>query len=87
LPQVLAITGNRFAFDNVGFTPASGTVYVASTNPMLRLNWAGNQVAGAAVFFVRGAPAEDFFGRGSGPASGFMVSRVPVLQQLPSSME
>lgn len=52
LPQPLTITGNRFAFDNAGFSPASGTVYVASTNPVMRLNWASNQAESPAVLYT-----------------------------------
>jgi hypothetical protein len=50
--QPLTITGNRFAFDNAGFAPASGTVFVAGTNTVLRLNWASNQAEYPAVLYT-----------------------------------
>ena len=71
LPQVLTITGNRFAFDNAGFAPAAGTVYVASTNPVLRLNWASNQAESPAVLYtVLGR----FATSGAGSAFGILGS-------------
>ena len=71
LPQVLTLTGNRFAFDNAGFAPASGTVYVASTNPVLRLNWASHQPESPAVpYTVLGR----FATSGAGSAFGILGS-------------
>ncbi len=53
LPQPITITGNRFAFDNAGFAPASGTTgFVAASAPWQVLTWASNQPVSLAVAYT-----------------------------------
>lgn len=49
LTQPLVISGNWFAFDNTGFSPASGTAYVAAGAPLLSLMWESNQPVSTSV--------------------------------------
>lgn len=52
LAQVLSVSGNRFAYDLAGFSPAPGTIYVADANSVTTLQWASNQPEGPTTAYT-----------------------------------
>ncbi len=51
LPQVITITGNRFAFDYSGFGPPGASAYYSDASRVIRLSWGTNQLVSPSISY------------------------------------